>query len=106
MQQSFRRTRLLNMLKRLYYTWRRQPQLAGTLPPLLGIEATNVCNARCPLCPTGNGELQRVKGMLCLEHFQQVIDEVKAHVVMINLFNYGESFLNPDIFAMIRYAAQ
>ncbi len=29
------------------------------LPPVLQVEPTNVCDLRCPLCPTGDGSMRR-----------------------------------------------
>ena len=74
-------------------------------PPALMIEATNICNLRCPLCPSGNGSLTRARGMMSLSTYQSIIDQVADRIGMVILWNQGESFLNPDFYAMIEYAA-
>lgn len=70
----------------------------------LWIEPTNVCNARCPLCPTGTGELRRKKEMMKMGDFKRIIDQTSPFVSSINFWNLGEPFLNKDIFKMIKYA--
>jgi len=74
-----------------------------TLPSNLWFEPTNTCNAKCPLCPTGAGQLARPPAFLDIEIYKQVIDEVQPRTV--HFWNYGEPFLHPHIFEMFRYAA-
>jgi radical SAM protein with 4Fe4S-binding SPASM domain len=73
-------------------------------PAAVMIEPTNVCNLKCPLCPSGNGTLKRAKGFMSFEMFKKVIDEVKDYVTMIILWNQGEPYLNKDINRMVKYA--
>ncbi|MBN2461800.1 MAG: SPASM domain-containing protein [Candidatus Cloacimonetes bacterium] len=70
------------------------------------IEPTNICNLRCPLCPSGNGSLQRSRGYMDFQHYRKIIDEVKHYAAMICLWNQGESFLHRDFYQMIAYASQ
>lgn len=74
-------------------------------PPVLMIEPTNICNLKCPLCPSGNGSLKRPKGYMDIETFKQIIDQVYKHSFMVVLWNQGEPFLNENIFDMISYAS-
>ena len=75
----------------------------STLPQHLWFEPTNTCNAQCPLCPTGTGQLSRPKAFLDFELYQRVIDEVRPQTV--RFWHIGEPFLHPQIFEMFRYAA-
>ncbi len=78
----------------------------GILPPLplwVVIEPVNYCNLRCPICPTGAGKLKRPKRTMGFEEFRSVIDQLKGYTDKVVLFNYGESYLNPDINRMVRY---
>jgi len=75
-------------------------------PPALMIEPTNICNLHCPLCPSGNGTLQRPKGMMPLAVFEKIIGQIQAKIGMLILWNQGEPFLNPDFYAMIELAAK
>jgi MoaA/NifB/PqqE/SkfB family radical SAM enzyme len=82
----------------------RKPIIWG-YPPVVMIEPTNICNLRCPLCPSGNGTLKREKGYMTIETFCKIIDQVHHKSFMVVLWNQGEPFLNHDILAMIRYAS-
>ncbi len=73
-------------------------------PPILMIEPTNLCNLKCPLCPSGKGDLKRRKGYLDLDLYKKVIDEIGNKSLMIILWNQGEPFLHKDIIEMIVYA--
>jgi hypothetical protein len=34
-----------------------------SLPPVIQVEPTNICNLKCPLCPTGWNSSKRQKGL-------------------------------------------
>lgn len=73
-------------------------------PSNLLIEPTNICNLKCPGCPTGAGILTRPKGYMSYDNFKKIIDEIGSGLESVFLWNYGEPFLNPDVFKMIKYA--
>jgi len=68
------------------------------------IEPTNICNLQCPLCSTGIGAQTRKKGVLNLERFKKLIDEVKDSCLQLSLQNWGEPTLVKDLPEMIKYA--
>jgi len=73
------------------------------LPSYVIIEPTNICNLRCPLCPT-NTAMYRKKGMMTISNFHTLADELAGFVEKI-AFNFsGEPTLNPVLFDMVRYA--
>jgi radical SAM protein with 4Fe4S-binding SPASM domain len=74
------------------------------LPSTLFIEPTNACNLHCPTCPTGSGKMDRPKRMMRIDEFAAIIDQVRGYVSSINLWNYGEPFVNPEALDMVRYA--
>jgi len=78
----------------------------GSYPYTLTIEPTNVCNLRCPFCPTGKGEFGRPKGMMTFENYKRIIDEIGDYLVMAYLFLWGEPLLNKDIYRMITYTQE
>jgi len=84
--------------------WLLRRQILRGRPYILFIDPTNVCNLRCPLCPTGTGDLGRRAGMLKYECFTQIIDRFAPYAYEVNLYNWGEPLLNKDIFKMIEYA--
>lgn len=69
----------------------------------LVLESGNVCNLKCPLCPTPWREERIPKGMLSFENAKKIIDQLPA-LIHINLSLWGEPFLNKHIFDIIRYA--
>lgn len=69
------------------------------------IEPTNICNLQCPLCSTGIGAKTRKKGVLQLENFKKLIDEIKDSTLQLSLQNWGEPTLVEDLPKMIQYAA-
>ncbi|MCB5251958.1 MAG: radical SAM/SPASM domain-containing protein [Candidatus Cloacimonadaceae bacterium] len=75
-------------------------------PPAVMIEPTNICNLKCPLCPSGNGTLKRERGMMDLNGFLKIVDQIHHHTAMLILWNQGEPYLNPDFNKMVAYAAQ
>jgi radical SAM protein with 4Fe4S-binding SPASM domain len=81
----------------------RRVKISG-YPYLLIIDPCNICNLRCPLCPTGTKELNRKQCKLSLEEFKSIFDKFKKYLFEAYLHNWGESLLNKDIFAMIEYA--
>ena len=74
-----------------------------SLPFVMHFELTNACNLQCPYCYTGRGIYETEKGYLSFKNFKRVVDEMSGKLVLARLDGYGESFLHPDIFAMIRY---
>ncbi|MBS3075832.1 SPASM domain-containing protein [Candidatus Pacearchaeota archaeon] len=101
----FRKKRLFNLIlievsKKLKLT-----RVLG-YPPTLMIEPTNICNLKCPLCPTGAGLIKRKKGFMTLQDFKKIIDEMQDYIIHLRLWNWGEPLLNPEIFDMISYAEQ
>ncbi|MBS09984.1 MAG: radical SAM protein [Gemmatimonadetes bacterium] len=74
-------------------------------PFMLMVEPTNHCNLKCPLCPSGNGEMTRPRGHMELEHFKKVFDDLADDLLLCLLWNQGEPFLNPNLTKMIRHAA-
>lgn len=73
-------------------------------PNKLTIDIGNVCNLKCPLCPTGRGDNTAKKGLMGFEGFKKVIDELGGYLTKLELYNWGEPLLNKDLIPMIRYA--
>lgn len=74
------------------------------MPVSYSIEPTNLCNLRCPECPSGLGTLRRPLGLLNFDDFKEWIDQIKSTGFYVQLFFQGEPFLNKLIGQMIRYA--
>ncbi len=81
----------------------RRPIVWG-YPLMLMVEPTNICNLKCPMCPSGNGTLTRSRGKMKLENFKHVIDEIGEYLVLILFWNQGEPFINRSFIDMIALA--
>ena len=81
----------------------RRPVVWGE-PFMLMVEPTNFCNLKCPLCPSGNGEMRRARGKMNLDQFKSLIDKVGDNLILLMLWNQGEPFINPCFTEMVRYA--
>ena len=74
-------------------------------PYLLEIEPSNVCNIRCPLCPSPGHLITRRKQFMSYEDFVTIVENVHGVVHNIYITGTGEPLLNKDIWRMVHYAA-
>lgn len=90
----------------MYNTFVAKMRRTGPLmrPVHVAIEPTNVCNARCPVCETGKGDMPRDNGMLKMQDFTRLIDEIWPSTSILMYYFMGEPFLNRNSYDMIRYA--
>lgn len=92
--------------------WHIYPRInkVSEFPTHIDIELSSACNLNCPMCYTTTDEFKsNVKRVnLDLELFKKIVDECakyRSHY-SIRLSWRGESFLNPQIFEMIKYAKE
>ncbi|MCD4654098.1 radical SAM protein, partial [bacterium] len=74
--------------------------------PRLFIEPTVLCNLDCykSVCNKDSGIFKtRSKQMMDMELFKRIVDQTGDHLTRLDLFNYGESFVNPQAVDMIEY---
>jgi radical SAM protein with 4Fe4S-binding SPASM domain len=76
---------------------------AWAYPTHLQIEPTSRCNLKCPLCNVVT-DTGRSIGEMSPDRFRSIIDEIGDYLLLIQLWGFGEPFMNRDIFSMIRYA--
>lgn len=76
-------------------------------PRLIRIEASSRCQLMCPVCPTAQKGKYPVigKGDLTLHDFVTLLDQ-NPFVKDIELSNYGEMFLNPELVEIMEGAYQ
>jgi len=94
-------------IKKLVYKRYQRKHLAerlSYLPTKVAIETGNICNLKCPLCPTGNEKEKVGKGLLSYTNFVRIIDQLGPTAHHLDLFNWGEPVLNKDLVRMIRYS--
>lgn len=68
------------------------------------IEPVNFCNLKCPLCPTGQGLIERRKESMSFANFKKILDNIGGLVIHLRLWNWGEPLMNKELPEMIRYA--
>ena len=73
-------------------------------PAILTIEPTNLCNLRCPLCTTGNGEMKRPPGQMSLPTFQNILAKMGKDIFFLLLYHQGEPYLNKDFLQFVKAA--
>jgi radical SAM protein with 4Fe4S-binding SPASM domain len=76
------------------------------MPVSYFIDPINVCNLHCPLCPTGRGILARPRGRMGLVELTQIVGQIAPYAYRVELYNWGEPLLHPDIFQMIAYVRE
>ena len=102
---SFLRGRARGILRR-----ERSHGVDDLLGPYRGshvrLEASSRCQLKCPLCPTAAGTARNGSvgwGVLALEDFVRFLARNPA-VRHVELSNYGEIFLNPQLVAILAHA--
>lgn len=73
-------------------------------PNFILVDPGNICNLECPLCLTGTNRLNYRRQLMSLETFKTIIEKI-PFLQRIGLYRWGEPFLNPEIFEMIKYAS-
>lgn len=71
------------------------------------MEASSFCQLRCPSCPTTSGHIHPAigSGFLTLDNFRRLLD-ANPRLEEIEISNYGEVFLNPQLLPILEYAHQ
>ncbi|MBZ5601729.1 MAG: radical SAM protein [Acidobacteriia bacterium] len=69
------------------------------------IDASSHCQLACPLCPTADGRVRAAQGAghLKLSDFEALLDR-NPQIAHVELSNYGEMFLNPQLAAILKSA--
>src|SRR5580692_4360394 len=72
-------------------------------PRAMQIEASSFCQLRCPACPTTSGAIHPAvgSGVLRPDDLRDVLD-ANPDIRQIELSNYGEIFLNPQLLDILR----
>jgi radical SAM protein with 4Fe4S-binding SPASM domain len=78
---------------------------APSMPEIVQIESTNICNAKCVFCP--RDDMHRKQGIMTLELFRKIVDEAVAlGITHIRMHNYGEAFIDKRLVEKVRYAKE
>jgi len=74
------------------------------LPKSIRMEACSLCQLACPSCPNAQGLLKDMigYGYLKFQDFKRFMDK-NQHIRRVELSNWGEIFLNPELDEIIEY---
>ncbi len=100
--QNFTFRKFFNALYNLYEYKLKRVKM-NSLPSAYAIDIGNFCNLKCPLCPTGTNCPSRKKKFMSFKEYRQIFDKIKKYAFVVNLYNWGEPFLNKDILKIIKY---
>jgi MoaA/NifB/PqqE/SkfB family radical SAM enzyme len=80
---------------------------SGSGPRQIRLEASSFCQLRCPSCPTTGGFIHPAigSGFLRYDDFRKLVDD-NRQLERIELSNYGEALLNPELLMILEYAQQ
>lgn len=76
-------------------------------PKAIRLDASTACQLKCPSCETTKGLTHQHlgRGFLKFENFQKIIQQ-NPSIYQIELSNWGEIFLNPEILDIIQHSYQ
>jgi radical SAM protein with 4Fe4S-binding SPASM domain len=95
-------TKLSNIMLAEWELYRQKTTLRAQ-PYYYIIDICNVCNLRCPLCPTGNSTIGRKQTMLSFQQYKEIFDKISEYALVVSLYNHGEPLLNPEVFSIIEH---
>jgi molybdenum cofactor biosynthesis enzyme MoaA len=94
--------------------WQMLPQ---SVPYAINIDPTNVCNFRCPFCPTGNpavlAHMGRPRGVMTLHLYQKILGDLceltrqgGRKITRLQFWKDGEPLLHKQMAEMIHLTKQ
>lgn len=89
----------------LYYFYCIKKSSHFAKPFAISIEPTTSCNLRCPQCMSGLRNFTRPVGMLDLDNYKIIIEQIKSYILHLNLYFQGEPYLNTSFFEMVKFAS-
>lgn len=95
--------KILNLLSISIQNFLKTKVVRG-YPIKLNLDPTPNCNLKCFLCPTGMGDKSRSRRFMKFSDFKKIVDEIGEYIFQVDLFIWGEPFLNKEITKMISYA--
>ncbi|HTY22840.1 MAG TPA: radical SAM protein [Desulfomonilaceae bacterium] len=94
--------KMLNFVRCELDVLRRNPG-PKSMPYSAVIDVTNICNLKCPYCPTGarrkSGRTHRMVDPAAVE---KLLNEIGDYLISVNLYDWGEPFLHPRIVDLVQ----
>ncbi len=85
-----------------------------SVPFIINVDPTDMCNFQCKFCPTGDRQLMkntpgRNSGGMDFNLFKKLVDDIcefEKPIKVLRLYKDGEPTINPHFAEMIRYAKE
>jgi len=98
--------KLRNFLQCEAEALRRDPE-PRAFPYIAILEVAGICNLRCRYCPTGVGrDSGRKQRLISPFLIQKLLAELGRYLVSVNLYNWGEPLLHPQLPEIVRLLHQ
>jgi radical SAM protein with 4Fe4S-binding SPASM domain len=94
----------IKVVSSFYYSRLLGKPVQWGIPISISLEPTTSCNLRCPECPSGLRAFTRPTGMLQVNFFKKMIDELHNKLCYLIFYFQGEPYLNPQFLDMVAYA--
>lgn len=93
--------KLVNLL-RCELEKRKRVAEVRSFPYVAVLDVTNLCNLRCPYCPTGSRRnAGRGVRTMDLSAVDRLLEEFGDSLISVNLFNWGEPLLHPQLATIV-----
>lgn len=93
--------KLINLLRIELKLKQNNPNLNTLYPYFLIVEVSNGCNLKCPLCQMGKRQHIPRQNLMTKEKYHEFITPLKDYLFQTLLYDWGEPFLNKDIYDII-----
>ncbi len=77
------------------------------MPESVRVDISTHCQLKCPVCPTAKGIVRKDlgSGFIGMENYRRLIEE-NPDIRTIELSNWGEVFLHPDLVEILEFSAE
>ncbi len=93
--------KLINLLRIELRLKLNNTNLNSLFPYFLIVEVSNGCNLKCPLCQMGKRQHIPRQNLMTKDKYLEFITPLKDYLFQTLLYDWGEPFLNKDIYDII-----
>lgn len=74
-----------------------------SFPYIAIVDVVNMCNLRCPYCPTGARRSSgRTRKMVDVAQAANLVDQMGRYAISAHFYNWGEPLLHPEIASIVK----
>lgn len=86
---------------RMRRDYRQMRTTVRSQPYIVRVEPISTCNLKCPLCPTGAGEIDRPMMAMSPQVLDTILAKCGRHALYANLWVWGEPMLNRELAELV-----